>query len=49
MEDDSRRFDEDATTINFADELEFDEVDDVDLEVVELLSARVRAARYAGA
>jgi len=46
MEDDSGRFDEDATTANFADELEFDDVDDVDVEVVELLCARVRAARY---
>jgi len=49
MEDDSRRFDEDATTINFADELEFDEVDDMDFELMEMLSVRVRAARYAGA
>jgi len=49
MEDGSRRFDEDATTINFADEIEFDEVDEADFELLELLSARVRAARYVGA
>ena len=50
MEDDSRRFDEDATFVNFADELEFDDLDDADMEIeAELLVARVRAARYAGA
>ena len=50
MEDDSRRFDEDATLVNFADELEFDKLDDADMEIeAELLVARVRAARYAGA
>ena len=49
MEDDSRRFDEDATLVNFGDELQFDELDgDMDIEA-ELLLARVKAARYAGA
>lgn len=46
MEDDGRRFDEDATTLNFGDELEFDDVAETDLEVVELLCARVKAAGY---
>ena len=50
MEDDSRRFDEDATTVNFAGELDFAELDaeDVNFEV-ELLAVRVLAARYTGA
>ncbi|HYL87747.1 MAG TPA: hypothetical protein VEU32_03160 [Burkholderiales bacterium] len=48
MDDDSRRFDEDATLVNFGEELEFGELDgDMDVET-ELLVARVRAARYAG-
>jgi hypothetical protein len=45
MEDDSRRFDEDATTLNLAEELDFDELDEVDFELAEMLCARVRAAR----
>jgi hypothetical protein len=50
MEDDSRRFDEDEMTANFAGELEFDELDEAELSAeTELLVARVRAARYAGA
>jgi hypothetical protein len=50
MEDDSMRFDEDATVVNLAQELEFDELDGGDTSVeMELLFARVKAARYAGA
>ncbi len=49
MEDDSRRFDEDRTTVNFAAELAFDELDDDSALEMELLAARVRAARNAGA
>ena len=49
MEDDSRRFDEDQTTVNFAAELDFDELEGEDRELeIELLAARVQAARYAG-
>jgi hypothetical protein len=49
MEDDSRRFDEDRTTVNLAEALEFDmDAAEMDPET-ELLVARVRAARYAGA
>jgi len=50
MEDDNKRFDDDETTVNFAGELEFDELDEAELGAeAELLVARVRAARYAGA
>lgn len=50
MEDDSRRFDEDETTVNFAAELDFDELDAADMgPEIELLAARVQAARSAGA
>ena len=49
MDDDNKRFDEDATTVNYMDELGFDEFDDADLNVeAQLLVARVKAARYAG-
>ena len=49
MEDDNKRFDEDATTVNLGGMLEFDELDDVELTVeTAQLMAAVRAARYAG-
>ena len=50
MENDSLRFDEDQTTVNFGELLEFDELDDLDSEpeVAQLIS-RVHAARLAGA
>ena len=50
MEADSLRFDEDPTTVNFGELLEFDEIDDTDEdpEVLNLIS-RVHAARLAGA
>lgn len=50
MEYDSLRFDEDETTVNFGELLEFDETDgtDSDPEVRQLIS-RVHAARLAGA
>jgi hypothetical protein len=47
MEDDSMRFDEDATVVNLEEELEFDEFHESNAEL-ELLFSRVKAARLAG-
>ena len=50
MDQDNMRFDEDATVVNFDDVLDFQEfVDEVSDVQIELLAARVKAARFAGA
>jgi len=49
VEDDSLRFDEDQTTVNLGELLEFDEIDEseTDAELYQLMS-RVQAARFTG-